>query len=106
MSSPGFHVDPQALGVSGASLERVGTEFATALRAFQSELAGFGAPWGSDEIGSLIGAAHEEVASWAFECFSAAASEVAAAGVDLGGMAAGYREVEEQIRGAFEAFGG
>jgi hypothetical protein len=106
MTSPGFNVDPQALGVSGSSLERVGAEFASALRTLQSELSGFGAPWGADEIGSLIGAAHEEVAQWAFECFAAAAEEVQAAGLDLGGMATGYREVEEQIRGAFDAFGG
>ncbi|MEV4622708.1 hypothetical protein AB0J74_28845 [Asanoa sp. NPDC049573] len=106
MSSQGFSVDPHSLDASGVELSRVAGEFASALRAFQAELSGFGAPWGADEIGSLIGAAHEEVAEWAFECFAAAADEVEAAGFDLGGMAAGYREVEDRIRGAFEAFGG
>jgi len=106
MSSPGFSVDPHALGASGVDLSRVAGEFASALRSFQSELAGFGAPWGADEIGSLIGAAHEEVAQWAFECFATAAEEVEAAGFDLGDMATGYREVEERIRDAFNAFGG
>jgi hypothetical protein len=106
MSSPGFNVDPHALGSSGASLSQVAGEFAAALRAFQSELSGFGAPWGADEIGSLIGAAHEEVAQWAFECFEVAAEELGAAGFDVGDMATSYREVEERIRGAFDAFGG
>lgn len=104
MSGPGFQVDPSALGASGAELSRVAGEFASALRAFQAELAGFGAPWGADEIGSLIGAAHEEVAQWAFECFETAASEIDAAGFDLGDMAGAYREVEERVRGAFDAF--
>ncbi|GIF73265.1 PE domain-containing protein [Asanoa siamensis] len=106
MSSPGFHVDPAALGISGQELSRVAGEFFAALRAFEAELAGFGAPWGADEIGALIGAAHEEVASFAFECFAAAADEVDAAGFDLGDMASSYREVEERVRGAFDAFGG
>ncbi|SNS97229.1 PE family protein [Asanoa hainanensis] len=106
MSSPGFSVDPSALGASGLELSGVAGEFASALRAFQAELSGFGTPWGADEIGSLIGAAHEEVAQWAFECFEAAAEELEAAGFDVGAMATSYREVEEQIRGAFDAFGG
>ncbi|MDG4820618.1 hypothetical protein O7635_01975 [Asanoa sp. WMMD1127] len=80
-------------------------DFGSALQAFRSELSSFGAPWGADEIGSLIGAAHEEVASWAFECFTTAASEIEAAGADLGDMARAYLEVEERVRGAFDAFG-
>src|SRR5690349_17558445 len=106
MSSGGFRVDPSALGTSGAELSGVAGEFTSALRAFHSELSSFGAPWGADEIGSLIGAAHSEVAQWSFECFEVAAEELSAAGFDVGTMATNYREVEEQIRGAFDAFGG
>jgi len=46
------------------------------------------------------------VAQWAFECFEVAAEELEAAGFDVGDMATSYREVEERIRGAFDAFGG
>jgi hypothetical protein len=106
MTGPGFRIDPHALGASGLELQRVAGEFMSALRAFQAELAGFDAPWGADEIGGLIGAAHEEVARFAFECFETAAEEVGAAGFDLGDMATRYREVEQQIRAAFDAFGG
>jgi hypothetical protein len=106
MSSPGFQVDPSALGGSGAELSEVAAAFLRELRSFQSELAGFGSPWGADEIGSLIGAAHEEVASWAFECFQTAAEELSTAGLDLGDMATAYQEVEDRVRGAFESFGG
>ena len=46
------------------------------------------------------------MAQWAFECFEVAAEELEAAGFDVGDMATSYREVEERIRGAFDAFGG
>ncbi|MFI6783087.1 hypothetical protein [Micromonospora sp. NPDC050276] len=71
------------------------------MAAFQQELAAFGQPWGSDDIGALIGAAHEAVAEFAFDCFATAMDEIGAAGLDLGGMAATYREIEERIHGSF-----
>ncbi|WP_309232121.1 WXG100 family type VII secretion target [Micromonospora tarensis] len=103
MTGPGIQVDPDALASSGSGLERVAAEFGQALAAFQQELAGFGQPWGGDDIGSLIGAAHEAVAEFAFDCFGTAVDEIGAAGVDLGAMASTYREVEERIRGSFQA---
>jgi len=63
----GFMVDPERLSASGSALQRVASRLSSELASFRSELAGFGAPWGSDDIGSLIGAAHDEVSSWAFE---------------------------------------
>ncbi|GAA1893347.1 hypothetical protein [Asanoa iriomotensis] len=102
MSSPGFQVDPAALGSSAASLSQAAGSFVGALRAFEAELASFGSPWGADEIGSLIGTAHAEVADWAFECFRTAADEIEAAGFDLGDMAAAYEQVEDRIRTTFE----
>jgi len=103
VSGPGFRVDPDALASSGSGLERVATEFTQAMTAFQQELAAFGQPWGNDDIGALIGAAHEAVAEFAFECFGTAIEEIGAAGVDLAGMASTYREIEERIRGAFDS---
>jgi hypothetical protein len=46
--------------------------FTQALSAFQAELEGYGRPWGEDDIGSLIGAAHDEVSAWAFDCYQSA----------------------------------
>ncbi|WP_018785764.1 hypothetical protein [Micromonospora sp. CNB394] len=90
-------VDPERLGASGSALDGVATRFGAALTAFRAELAGFGRPWGSDDIGSLIGAAHDEVSAFAFECFDSALDEIAAAGADLGGMAVRYAETEAAI---------
>ncbi|GIF12664.1 hypothetical protein [Actinoplanes teichomyceticus] len=97
MSSGGLHIAPESLQASGRRLGAVAHRFASALTAFQAEIAGFGQPWGSDDIGSLIGAAHEEVSSFAYECYQSALGEIAAAGADLSGMALAYSAAEEAI---------
>lgn len=96
-----LQVDPEGLSGSGRALEGVAARFTDALAAFRAELESFGRPWGSDDIGSLIGAAHDEVSSFAFECFDSALEEIAAAGTDLSAMGARYAEVEAAITQGF-----
>ncbi|MCM0675752.1 hypothetical protein NCC78_13785 [Micromonospora phytophila] len=98
----GLRVDPDGLGGSGRALEDVASRLGEALTAFRAELAGFGRPWGSDDVGSLIGAAHDEVSAFAFECFDTALAEIAAAGTDLTGMGERYAAVETTIRQGFD----
>ena len=97
----GFRIDPKRLSVSGSALQSVASRFSSELTSFQSELAGFGAPWGSDDIGSLIGAAHDEVSSWAFECYQDALDEIASAGADVVDISAQYTEVDEDVSRRF-----
>ncbi len=97
-----IEVDPDGLSGAGQALEGAAARFGDALAAFQAELAAFGRPWGSDDIGSLIGAAHDEVSAFAFECFESALQEIAAAGTDLTGMATRYAEVEAAIQQGFD----
>jgi hypothetical protein len=94
-------IDPARLSASGSALQSVASRLSAELASFQSELAGFGAPWGSDDIGSLIGAAHDEVSSWAFECYQDALDEMAAAGADVVDISARYTEVDESVSGRF-----
>lgn len=100
----GPQVQPERLTAAGKSLEDVAARFLEALTAFRSELEGFGRPWGQDDIGSLIGAAHDEVSAWAFECYGSALEEIAEAGVDLSGMGERYEAIESAIRGQFDGF--
>ena len=97
----GFRIDPERLSASGSALQDVAARLAVELAAFRSELAGFGAPWGSDDIGSLIGAAHDEVSSWAFECYQDALDEMASAGADVVDISAHYTEVDENVSRRF-----
>lgn len=97
----GFQVDPDHLSASGAAMQVVAERLSEELSAFRAELAGFGAPWGSDDIGSLIGAAHDEVSAYAFECYQDALEEIASAGIDVAVMGTKYAEIEEKITGQF-----
>ena len=97
----GFRIDPERLSASGSALQSVASRLSAELASFRSELAAFGAPWGSDDIGSLIGAAHDEVSSWAFECYQDALDEIAAAGADVVDISARYAEVDENVSSRF-----
>jgi hypothetical protein len=97
----GFRIDPQRLSASGSALQSVASRLSAELASFQSELAAFGAPWGSDDIGSLIGAAHDEVSSWAFECYQDALDEIASAGADVVDISAQYTGVDENVSRRF-----
>jgi len=97
----GFMIDPERLSASGSALQSVASRLSAELASFRSELAGFGAPWGSDDIGSLIGAAHDEVSSWAYECYQDALDEMAAAGADVVDISTQYTEVDKNVSGRF-----
>jgi PE family len=91
----GIRVTPSLLEAAGADLDALAGRLGSLLAAFSAELAAFGRPWGQDDIGTLIGTAHDEVSSYAFECYQSAVEEVAAAGEDLAVMARGYRAADE-----------
>ncbi|MEU8819655.1 hypothetical protein [Actinoplanes sp. NPDC048796] len=97
----GFSIDPERLAASGSALRGVAARLSSELASFRSELAGYGTPWGSDDIGSLIGAAHDEVSSWAFECYQDALDEMALAGEDVMDISARYTEADENASRRF-----
>src|SRR3982751_6953073 len=97
----GFMIDPERLSASGSALQRAASRLSAELASCQPDLAGFGAPWGSDDIGSLIGAAHDEVSSWAFECYQDALDEMAAAGADVVDISEHYTEVDATVSRRF-----
>jgi hypothetical protein len=98
-------IDPEGLRSSGDGLQEISDRFLRELRAFLSDLGQFGAPWGDDDIGSLIGAACEEVTAYAAECFEAAIEELGVVGVDLNGMAHRAEEDERLIDEHFTGLG-
>mgnify|MGYP001458294901 CR=1 FL=1 len=61
---------------AAAELKAAAEDLTEAAKAFQAEVSGFGAPWGGDEIGMLIGAAHNAIFQAAMECFTENAKEL------------------------------
>ncbi|MFC4018600.1 hypothetical protein ACFOW4_11700 [Micromonospora sp. GCM10011542] len=98
-------VDPDGLRAAGTNLQDVSDRFLTELRTFLADLQGFGAPWGDDDIGSLIGAACEEVTAYAAECFESAIEELGVVGVDLNRMAHLVEEDERAIAARLTGLG-
>lgn len=97
----GIQVDPELLRLGGTALQQVGDELEAQLNSLEQELLSYGAPWGNDDIGQLIGVAYEEVVSFAFECLREVLDEIRSSGIDLDGMAQRYEEVEQQIGDRF-----
>src|SRR3954471_9491901 len=97
----GFMIDPERLSASGSALQSVASRLSAELASFQSELAGFGAPWGTDDVGSGDRGAHDEVSSWAFECYQDALDEMSAAGAEVVDISAQFTEVDENVSRRF-----
>jgi hypothetical protein len=65
------------------------------VQAFQGELAGFGEPWGGDDIGALIGGCYNAVYELFMECVNDNLEGLGEQGEGVKAMAATYRESED-----------
>ncbi len=81
--------------------QRLGRE----LRAAQDELAGYGQPWGGDELGMLIGATHDAVSEIAFDKLGDLQEDLASHAEALDGVAATYRDNETAGQEMFDLVG-
>ncbi|MEU5881170.1 hypothetical protein [Spirillospora sp. NPDC047279] len=69
MGMPGYEVDPELIQNAGEGIRSSAEQLRSDWEAFQGELAGFGQPWGTDDIGSLIGGCYQAVFEVAVECY-------------------------------------
>jgi methyl-accepting chemotaxis protein len=99
----GVQIQTEALRLSGTALQQVGDQFEQQLNALEQELLSYGAPWGNDDIGSIIGAAYEAVVTFAFECLREVIDEIRTSGLDLDGMAQQYEAAEQEISDRFNS---
>lgn len=95
-------IDPEGLKSSGTQIEGVAERFFGALEQFGARIEGFGDACGGDEIGGLIGVAHQEVFAAAQECFTEAAQSIADAGYDLRDFAEQHIAADDEIAAIFK----
>lgn len=69
MGMPGYEVDPEGIRRSGIGIGTSAQQLKSDWQAFQAELAGFGEPWGNDDIGFLIGGCYQAIYEVAAECY-------------------------------------
>ncbi|RLP94026.1 WXG100 family type VII secretion target [Micromonospora sp. CV4] len=96
----GFEVEPTALRAGGDQVIGASERFIGQLESFEAQMAGYGEPWGGDDIGSLIGVVYTGVSAWVLDCIGVAAEEIGAAGSDLTAMAENYESVEREAANA------
>ncbi|GAA2615709.1 hypothetical protein SMC26_09850 [Actinomadura fulvescens] len=70
MGMPGYEVDPEQIRGAGRGIQSSAQQLKADWEAFQGELAGFGEPWGTDDIGSLIGGCYLAIYEVAVECYN------------------------------------
>jgi hypothetical protein len=90
-----LNVDFEQIRRSGAGIGSSAQGAADRMGSFQSELAGYGEPWGNDMIGSLIGGCYQAISQAAFESFGENVKEMARHGQKAQAMAAGYQQSED-----------
>lgn len=95
-------IDPESLDSAGQDIEGTAERFFAALERFAGRIEGFGDAAGGDEIGGLIGSAHQEVFSWAMECFQEAAQSMADAGFDVRDFAVQHLNADDEIAQVFQ----
>lgn len=99
-----FDVDPDGLRTHGKLIEKVGADSVGALSRWQDQLAGNGAPWGSD-LGEF-GAVYRELVAAAGEVSTLITDQMTAAGQDIRMMGDNYETVDTGHHGSFRRIEG
>jgi hypothetical protein len=100
----GVQIVPDTLRQAGNGLSQVCSELEGELNKLESELSAMGEPWGNDDIGSLVGAAYQEVVAWAFDCLRDVLNELCESGTDLINEATQWEQQEQQVEAGFQQF--
>ncbi|GAB7045944.1 hypothetical protein [Catenuloplanes indicus] len=101
----GFEVDPESLRRAD---DRIGSVFSAALSDFErmeTELAGADAPWGGDDLGSIIGEIYTGAYAMAMNCLFSNLDTMGAYSDRLAVAADAYDAAEEEISQQFGQIG-
>lgn len=88
-------VDPQHIRRSGAGVRSSAQQLRSELQAFQNHLAGYGEPWGNDDLGSLIGGCYQAISELAFDCYNDNIAELEGHADGVNAMASTYFQAED-----------
>ncbi len=105
MSMEGFQVEPEAIRDGGSGIRDAADQLRARLGAFQGELAGFGQPWGNDDLGSLIGMCYQAISDVAMECYQRNIEELGYMGEGVEIMADNYEDADASTVDRFSGIG-
>ncbi|MEU5937891.1 PE domain-containing protein [Micromonospora sp. NPDC047548] len=96
-------VDIDAIRHGADELDRAKEDVRQAFEAFQAAVGGYAQAFGGDEIGMLVGVAHQACVDALTECVSTNVAELASYVDGLHGMAESYRAVEDDATSSFRS---
>ena len=96
-----LRIEPEQLEKAGKGIEGTAEQFTAVLEQFRSTIEGVGEAAGGDEIGGLIGDAHQAVYDAAMECFQEAAQSMTDAGFDVRDFATQHLAVDDEVAQIF-----
>lgn len=102
----GIDIDAESLDAAGQGIESTAERFGETQERFQSTIEGFADAFGADEIGSLIGDAHQTIFDWVMECCGEAQQSIADAGFDVRDFAVQHQDADDQAAQAFQQLAG
>jgi hypothetical protein len=100
----GFEISTESLRKSSDGLVEVVDRMATALNALETKLQGYGSPWGTGLLGTVIGQLYEDIHDMAMTSFEANAEVISEYAEGLDGMAEEMEEIEAELKEGFEFF--
>lgn len=94
MGNGNLNVQPDLIRRSGGGIRSAAQQLRSELTAFQGKLAGFGQPWGNDDLGALIGGCYQAIHEVAMECYEENIAELEAEADGVNTMAGNYYQAE------------
>lgn len=95
--SGGFNIDPEGLRRGADGISEVVDRLATSLQTLESKLSGFGSPWGTGLIGTVIGEIYNGIHEMAMGSFESNAEILSEYAEGLESMADDLEENEAEI---------
>ncbi|MFG1775208.1 WXG100 family type VII secretion target [Micromonospora sp. NPDC049048] len=99
-------VDVDALERGANELEQAKESVRQVFESFQASVGGYADAFGGDDIGSLLGIAHQACVDALSECLGTNVTELESYVDGLRGMADGYRAAEEKAAASFRSLFG
>jgi hypothetical protein len=90
-----MEVSPDRIRKAGSGIRTSAQQLQAGWEALQAELAGFGEPWGNDDLGSLIGGCYQAILEVAGECFAENLGEIDGQAEGVQTMAANFLAAED-----------
>jgi hypothetical protein len=92
-----FTVDPDRMDASGQLLGASGEWLHAEVSRLEAELASFGAAWGGDDLGALIGLAYQEIRDVALDCLYDNVADLTDQAQGVRDMAGAFRDTDDAL---------